>query len=291
MIKNIVSVTAAVIGTSALLTACNFEQPTAGCIVQDASFANWAAKYDLKEGQNISAECQEKLTIGQTATINTGGEAWGVFKFKDPDRAETSVLTIRPQGLYSRAALDPCDPDTRQRLLAQNPELQSAFETECALQEGQSPYAQTAVGRLPDEPDAQNFCVTSDWKAGTVNPRPSGQVRPDVAPTDSISYQFSNVRVYAAPDAPGTQIGADLTYVRDECTAQYTVRAIWPAVPCNPDATASADRCGEGSGINPNFKVRCDTTFRVNNTRVPPNTGPFVYPGTCVADGPFPSFN
>ncbi len=54
MTKNIVSVTAAVLGAGALVTGCNFEQPNAGCIVQDASFANWYAKYDLKPDQRLS---------------------------------------------------------------------------------------------------------------------------------------------------------------------------------------------------------------------------------------------
>jgi hypothetical protein len=237
MIKNIVSVTAAVLSAGVMLTGCNFEQPTSGCIVQDASFANWVAKYDLKEGQTITPECQANV-------IN--GELVGVFKFTDPTKEGSTVLTIRPQGLYSRAARDPGDP-----------------------------YLQNAVGKLADEPDAASFCAATDFSLANVNASATA-----TAPATSISYQFANVKVYAAPQAPGTQLTGDLTYTRDGCTAQYTVRAIWPAHGCDPDSTNPVDTCGEGSGINPEFAVVCDTSFKVST----------AYPGTCVAAKAIPSF-
>lgn len=215
MIKNIVSVTAAVLSAGVMLTGCNFEQPSAGCIVQDASFANWYAKYDLKEGQNLSTECQD---------LAPKGETMGVFKFTDPEKPNSAVLTIRPFGLYSRATRDPGDP-----------------------------YLQTALGKLAEEPDAANFCAATDFSLATVNASASSSEE-----ATSISYQYSNVKVYAAPQAPGTQLSADLTYTRDNCTIQLGVRAIWPAVGCTPGSSNPADNCGEGSGINPEFAVTCD---------------------------------
>ena len=215
MTKNIVSVTVAVLSAGALVTGCNFEQPSAGCIVQDASFANWYAKYDLKPDQNLSTTCQ---------ALVVKGELMGVFKFTDPNKAGSTVLTIRPQGLYSRANRDPGDP-----------------------------YLQTAVGKLADEPDANSFCAASDFSLASVNASASG-----TSPATSISYQFSNVKVYAAPEAPGTQLGGDLTYTRDGCTIQLGVRALWPAVTCDPESSNPAQTCGEGSGINPEFAVTCD---------------------------------
>jgi hypothetical protein len=260
MIKNIVSVAAAVLGAGVVLTGCNFDQPTAGCIVQDASFANWYAKYDLKS-ENLTPECQ---------ALVLGGETWGVFKFVDPDKADSTILTIRPAGLYSRAALDPCDSFTqaqlREGLSGQELRaLNEALMAECGPPEA-SNTAQTAVGKLAEEPDAQNFCATSDWKAGTVRPRPAGSVRPEVTPTTSISYQFDGVRVYAAPEAPGTQLTAELTYTRENqggalCTINYHVRAMWPLAACDPESDSPADNCGEGSGINPEFDVVCDETL------------------------------
>jgi hypothetical protein len=229
MTKNIVSVAAAIISAGALMTGCNFDQPSAGCIVQDASFANWYAKYDLKDGQNITTDCQAKVL---------GGETWGVFKFTDPEKEGSSVLTIRPQGLYSRATRDPGDP-----------------------------YLQTAVGKLADEVDAQDFCGATEFSAATVNATASSSEA-----ATSITYQFDNVKVYASPRAPGTQISGDLTYTRDNCTFQYSVRALWPAVACVPDSTSPAESCGEGSGINPEFAVECDANLK-----------------RCVASKPIPS--
>jgi len=240
MTKNIVSVTVAVLSAGALVTGCSFDQPNAGCIVQDASFANWVAKYDLKEGQAITSECQAKIIKGELV---------GVFKFTDPEKADSAVLTIRPQGLYSRASRDPGDP-----------------------------YLQNAVGKLADETDAQNFCGATEFSAATVNAGPKTSAPPE--PATSISYQFKDVKVYAAPEAPGTQLTGDLTYTRDGCTAEYTVRAIWPAHGCDPDSSNPADTCGEGSGISPDFDVVCDTSFRVSS----------AYPGTCVAAKSIPSF-
>jgi hypothetical protein len=255
MTKNIVSVTVALLGAGALLTGCNFDQPSSGCIVQDASFANWYAKYDLREGQNLSETCRDLVIKGET---------WGVFKFTDPEKADSTVLTIRPQGLYSRAPLDLCDTATQQILLKEvegNQELTSLrtqqLEQECGpASEGKN--AQTAYAKLAEEPDTQNFCSTTGWKPASVKPRPAGQVRLDVPPTTSISYQFDGVKVYAAPDAPGTQIGGELTYMRDGCTIQYHVRALWPLTACDPESTIPAESCGEGSGINPVFAVTCD---------------------------------
>jgi hypothetical protein len=230
MTKNIVSVAAAFLGAGLLMTGCNFDQPNAGCIVQDASFANWFAKYDLKEGQNITADCQDYILTGESV---------GVFKFTDPEQPNSSTLTIRPRGLYSRADRDLGDP-----------------------------YLQTAVGHLSDETDAQDFCSATDFSAATVHASAT-----DAEDATDITYQFDNVKVYSAPDAPGTQLTGDLTYTRNGCTAQYTVRAIWPATGCDPESEKPADLCGEGSGINPDFAVQCDPDL-----------------GVCVPSKPIPSF-
>lgn len=236
MIKNIASVAVAVVGSGVLLTGCNFDQPSAGCIVQDA-VTNWVVKYDLKEGQSIPAGCETKLALK--------GEALGVFKFTDPDKANSSVLTLRPQGLYSRASRDPGDP---------------------ALQ--------NAIGKLDDETDAQDFCGANEFNPATVNATSNA-----TEGATSISYQFANIKVYSSPDAPGTQLTGDLTYTRDGCTAQFTARAMWPAKPCDPESEKQSEKCGEGSGINPDFAVTCDTSFKAAGGA-----------GTCVPEKAIPSF-
>src|SRR5688572_23675779 len=98
MIKNIVSVAAAVLGAGVLVVGCDFDQPDAGCIVQDTT---WYAKYDLKTDPAVPAGCE--------STVLTG-EALGVFKFTNPEAPGEAKLTIRPDGLASRAERDPGDP-------------------------------------------------------------------------------------------------------------------------------------------------------------------------------------
>jgi len=237
MIKNIVSVAVAMVGTGALLTGCSFDQPTQGCIVQDASLFNWVAKYDLKEGEAIPAGCETKLAIK--------GENLGVFKFTDPEKENSAVLTLRPQGLYSRATRDPGDPSQ-----------------------------QNAIGKLADEQDAQSFCAAVDFNPATVN---ASAIATEGA--TSISYQFENIKLYSSPDAPGTQLTGDLTYTRDGCTAHFTVRAMWPAKACDPASDLQSEKCGEGSGINPDFAVTCDTSFKVGGL-----------PGSCVPEKAIPSY-
>jgi hypothetical protein len=221
MTKNIVSVAAALLGAGALVTGCNFEQPDAGCIVQDASVANWYAKYELKPDQVITAGCES--TILQ-------GEPLGVFKFVNPEQAGEAKLTIRPFGLATRATRDPGDP-----------------------------YLQTAVGSLTEQP-VDNFCSATDFSDASVNAVAKTTAPPEAA--TQITYKFANVQVYTAPRAPGTQLKGELTYTRDGCTSQYTLRAIWPSVACDPASNVPADNCGEGSGVNPDFNVECDPVLK-----------------------------
>ncbi len=62
------------------------------------------------------------------------------------------------------------------------------------------------------------------------------------------------MKVYSAPDAPGTQLTGELTYTRDGCTIEvHGAGRIWPAVAVRPESSNPAENCGEGSGINPDF--------------------------------------
>ncbi len=100
-------------------------------------------------------------------------------------------------------------------------------------------------------------------------------------PATSIKYEWSNVRFYVTPAAPGTQLVGDLTYTKDGCVATYHVTAVYPSVSCqqlNADGDPVFDMAGNpvlapdlclpeadpaagrptGSGINPDFPVECE---------------------------------
>ncbi|MDC0714031.1 hypothetical protein POL68_36540 [Stigmatella sp. ncwal1] len=233
MIKNIVSTVTVLASASLLLAGC--DQPSAGCIVQDSS--SWYAKYDLKEGQTISDACRPLVPQGELV---------GVFKYVDPEVADSGVLTLRPAALASRSLRDPSFNNPKEGV-----------------------YPQTAIADLESDPDADDFCGTSNWKPASV----TATATSTVAATD-ISYAYNNVKVFARPDAPGTQMTGDVSYSRTEngvtCTAQMVMRAMWPAVACNPD---NADSCGPSARINPAFAVVCDPVLKY-----------------CVPSKPIPSF-
>ncbi|MCP3101933.1 hypothetical protein LZ198_23995 [Myxococcus sp. K15C18031901] len=194
--------------------------------------ASWATKYDA---------LSESGTNAAGEACETGippAELVGVFKFANPADPSKAQLTLRPAGLASRGARDP-GPSTNQ----------------------------TAIGDFAITPDEKSLCHADTFTEATVD----AAATPTAAHT-TISYQFSNVRVYSAPSAPGTQITGELKYTRDGCTANYIFRGMWPAVGCDPEAPAgSADNCGAGSFVNPDFAVTCEESvgFCVLSEAVP----------------------
>ncbi|WNG49912.1 hypothetical protein F0U60_41685 [Archangium minus] len=210
-----VSTVVAVLGAGLLVTACDIEQPSAGCVVQDST--SWIARYDVKEGQPTCAQPPP------------AGELVGVFKYRDPNKEDSNVLAMRPAGLASRGSRDPGDQKQ-----------------------------QTAVGSLGSEVDANDFCKAASLSEASVAAASSA-----TEDATQISYKFSNVEVYTAPRAPGTQLRADLSYTRDGCTTEVKVHAMWPAIGCTPGDADPAHNCGKGSKINPDMAVTCHPTLKI----------------------------
>jgi len=157
------------------------------------------------------------------------------------------------------------------------------------------------------EPGGDNFCnvpsvtpAQQDLALIDAEPPPA-DAGPDAEgtkeiPATSIKYEWSNVRFYVTPAAPGTQMVGDLTYTKDGCISTYHVTAVYPSVSCqvtdengdgvfddlgnpvlNPDlCLPEADPAHgrpTGSGINPDFPVECE-----------PKTA------LCVLSGEVPAF-
>lgn len=230
MTKKIVSATAVLIGVGSLLSGCSFDQPTAGCIVQDGE--DWVAIY-TRDDSSVTAEC-----AGSEAA-QLKGELVGIFKYTDANNRSDSKLVIRPDGLASRAERDPG-----------------------------SPYDQNAVGQMATEPDANDFCAVPEFSVAKVNDPGVIEDATTTPPTystppASIEYQFSDFSMYAAPAAPGTIGKGQLTYTQDNCTVKYAVTVLWPAIGCVPGSSKPEESCGEGSGANPDFDLRCDEELEV----------------------------
>ncbi len=184
------------------------------------------------------------------------GERIGVFKYSDPDDIENkTLLTIRPNGVAALAASD----DSTER-------------------------SQTAQSRFTARPDENDFCL-----ANAFNP---AEVVVAGNPGTSIRYEFSNVRVYASPKAPGTQLTGELRYTKNGCTSTYVVRALWPAVGCTVGSTEAATACGNGSGLNPDFDAECMAfpTGTAPNCGATPAMLTEGYNGCCVPKKAIPSF-
>lgn len=246
MTKNILKTALAVVSAGSLMTGCSFEQPEAGCFVQDSS--SWYAKYDLVQ--------EPKLADGTACTaVPPIGERLGVFKFVDPENSATPPkLTIRAADLTALSTRDPGDPSR-----------------------------QTAVGTFSTEPDANDFCTATNFTPATVEAAATA-----TAALTTITYEFSNVRVYSAPSAPGTQLTGELKYTKNGCVSTYVVRAMWPAEPCIQGTTDPATNCGKGSGLNPDFAAECAP---IANCGISPALAAAGYNGCCVPSKAIPSFN
>ncbi|UQA55745.1 hypothetical protein [Polyangium aurulentum] len=145
-----------------------------------------------------------------------------------------------------------------------------------------------AFGKYSSAPDDNNICYAGG-AGGTPALAPAELNLPEVTTMDDegnmeteparhVRQEWKNIRVYVTADAPGTQAVGEMTYedVLLGCSATYSFIALYPAhycgvdhdgdaatddVPsedeCNPKADPSKGRVF-GSGINPDFKVRCD---------------------------------
>lgn len=78
-------------------------------------------------------------------------------------------------------------------------------------------------------------------------------------------YTWKTFEVLNTARVPGTLFRATLDYTLDGCTDGYEVVGLWPRTSCSDDADCdpvARPDAGRviGSGINPEFKPRCDTT-------------------------------
>ncbi|MFP2959519.1 hypothetical protein ACLEPN_17175 [Myxococcus sp. 1LA] len=155
-------------------------------------------------------------------TVAPTAEMLGVNRYIDLDNG-TAKLALRPQTLATLGARD----DTTDQSL------------------------QSALGDISNDRDGEDFCNAPSFPAARVNV---------ASPANEIVYEFSNVRVYSAPSAPGTQLTGTLRYTNNGCTSTYVVNGIWPAVGCDPESDEPMANCGPGSGLNPDFAATCITT-------------------------------
>ncbi len=138
------------------------------------------------------------------------------------------------------------------------------------------------------EPDADDFCtvpklsparlrlpVAPTWEAlGEDGMSQKPPVFNPERPKTDFSYTFSSLKVYMTVSSPGRQVTGNFTYHlvqgdNVDCTAEYTVRALFPATPCGLDDMGmpiDAKKANEACRDNPVFQddaVECDSALHM----------------------------
>lgn len=222
------------VALATVLGGCNMQEPDRQCsvarAVSDGSTGSFAATYTLKEGE------------------------------PHPDRSCTQ-LKAEPVGLQKYFSQDPSAPDTVAIRTDRMGRLVSQYAAQIDPATAGEPYAAGALASESPGPD--NFCDVPELSPAQLNVPAS-----TTEPAQSFTYEWSNLRIYNTPEIPGTQFVADLRYTENGCTAEYSVKGIWPVVRCATAGKPDETKCDpypdfnagrlRGSGINPIFPVKCD---------------------------------
>lgn len=137
-----------------------------------------------------------------------------------------------------------------------------------------------AIGKMPQFP-TNNVCAVTEFTGGVQNYQEEVLTLVDGTTTTlpAITYkiEYSNFNVVNSTKVPGTAFTTDVKYTAGGCVAEYKGVGFWPEVACSnpasqgalvdstecdPNADLDAGRVF-GSGINPDFKPKCDTTLKV----------------------------
>jgi hypothetical protein len=194
-----------------------------------------------------------------------------VYTLEAGQDASLACAQLKPErvGLEKYFSQGPGSPDT----VAMRSRVVGALLLNTSYQvDPDAPNQANSVGVLTtDAPGPDNFC-----EVPSLNPTQL-VVRSTTGGADkSLTYAWSNLRVYNTPEIPGTQFTAELRYTENGCTAEYTVKGLWPVVSCSKEITVDGKKqtvpdevkCDprpdpaagrhRGSGINPLFPVKCD---------------------------------
>jgi hypothetical protein len=183
--------------------------------------------------------------------------------------------------------------DVTKTLVAVQPDSLGALSDDARAKAGAVDPAQDhtlfSFGDYSNKPAEDGFCSASNLTAAEQHIPEAAFTdedgNPQVFPETRLSYQWSDLKVYMTFATPGNaatgevtitkEVTDPMTGMKDSCSATYIASALFPAVSCGgvdamgeptgvPDDTrccATADLESDrsfGSGIHPDFKVRCD---------------------------------
>jgi hypothetical protein len=170
-----------------------------------------------------------------------------------------------------------------------------------------------SLGTFATVEPVEDFCAVADPKPAVQSFPRVEAVPPDpMDPEDmgspeeaalAVKYEWTDLKVYVTAAAQGTQFSGRLKYTENACSAEYNVAGVWPPVHCGvekevddgmggtmtievPEASLccpTADPLGgrvTGSGINPDFPVKCDPDLLLCVLDTPdPTKLPILSPG------------
>lgn len=146
-----------------------------------------------------------------------------------------------------------------------------------------------SYGDYSNTPDADDVCSASALSSAEIHVPKTAYTdddgNPRVLPETRLVYAWKSLDVYTTFSSTGNAATGEVTLtrevtdpdtgVKDACTTTYVVSALYPAVGCEvldadgngtgvmdetaccPEPDLAKDR-PYGSGINPDFKVKCD---------------------------------
>lgn len=246
------------------------EQPTIDCRATRGSFAT---KFVLQSG---SGACSEITTavIGLQSYYEKGADGLvDITKSSLAIRGGTEVVDYT----HFLATADNSDPANPLKACDGAADAVVTHETSEGAFAGVDPN-DSSVCEVPNITSSK--VVTSEIP-GTMDPAYKAACV-EGFPAYDITYEWRNVKVFVSTDAPGNRFEADLTYTENGCTAQYKACGVWPVVGCER-LDAEGKHTGEpedklcdgepdlepqygipyGSGINTDFKPKCDPDYLI----------------------------
>lgn len=224
-------------GISAGVVACS--PPQMYCT---SAYGHFAVVLDLKDSSgdcenapvDLSAMSGEQAYLETYADPRPNGEAdWSQGNLVIKTLAVGDFeATARGRGVE----IDPKGTSARGEFTTSNP----SDEGFCEVNFSQS--SALDIEELPADEDPTPTSTTDD---ADLFP---GQ------PAIDMTVEWSNMTIYATPDAQGTQFEADVSMELNGCSASFKAVGLYPQVYCATD-----DDCEDAkSGINPSFDVKCD---------------------------------
>jgi len=246
---------AALLFTAAFGTSC--EQPPLLCEVASGPYA---VKYYPKDA---SSDC-----------LMMPGERVGMSVYNPPKGDDRQIDASRATIAIQANSMGALADEARNVANAADPDPE---------------HKEYSFGNYAVRPDADDFCAASDLSIAE-------QHIPETAYTDAegnpaiyretrLAYEWRDVRVHTTFATPGNAATGEVTITRESedpatgerstCTTTYIASGLFPAVGCEavdgmgqgtgmPDDTrccAKADPASGrpfGSGLHPDFKVKCD---------------------------------